>query len=192
MNPLGDLLREQRDRLADRGDNIAKIADRAGLAQSVIYHHLSRYEPFKQTPRQGTLRKLARGFQLDPAQVIAAAREATGPAATNPLQALLSARKADLDVTLVELAQRAAKGGHPISPASLSNILSGKHTNLEDDTIRAVAAGFDLSLKDVREAARQSRAKVTYRLPAHLEEQLTPEKWRKIVAAVEALVKIEE
>lgn len=192
MNQLGDLLRAQRDHLRERGDTIEKIADRADMAQSVIYDHLRRREPFKQTPRMATLRKLAKGFRLSLDDVVAAAREATGPVKGNPLQLLLTARRVELDRTNFEASEIAAERGLSVSPATLSNILSGKHVNIEDETVRALAAGFDLPVREVRAAAKQARGKVTYQLPPHVEEQLSPEKWARIVKIVENVLAIED
>jgi transcriptional regulator with XRE-family HTH domain len=170
MNALGDLLRSRRDTLRDRGDTVAKIAQRAGLAESIVYDHLARRDPFKTTPRLATLKKLAKGFGVDEDIVIQTAREATGPMRGNP----------------------AKKKGHHLSEGTVSEVLSGKRTNLEPDTVKALAFAFDLPAKDVAEAARQSQAKVEYRLPPHLEAKLDPKRWAKIVKIVAGVLDVSD
>jgi transcriptional regulator with XRE-family HTH domain len=192
MNALGDLLRSRRDTLRDRGDTVAKIAQRAGLAESIVYDHLARRDPFKTTPRLATLKKLAKGFGVDEDIVIQTAREATGPMRGNPLQLLIRAQQVELDRPARVAVARAKKKGHHLSEGTVSEVLSGKRTNLEPDTVKALAFAFDLPAKDVAEAARQSQAKVEYRLPPHLEAKLDPKRWAKIVKIVAGVLDVSD
>jgi transcriptional regulator with XRE-family HTH domain len=192
MNPLGDLLRARRDTLKTRGDTVAKIAERAGLAESIVYDHLARHDPYKTTPRLATLNKLAAGFRIEPDLVIQAARDSTGPLRGNPLQLLIRARQMELDRPARQAVRVARKGGHALSEGTVSEVLSGKRVNLEPETVKALAAAFELPAKDVQAAARQSQAKVEYRLPPHLEAQLDPQRWAKIVKIVAGILDVSE
>lgn len=191
MNPLGDLLRSRRDQLRDRGESVRKIAERAGLPESTVYEHLARHSPAKGMPRRETLERLAKGFALDVGEVIDAAKHSVGPLSGDPLQLLLRARQVELGRDARQAVRKARQQGLRVSEATVSMILNGEHSNITEDTATALAAGFDLDVGQVWQAARQSNARVSYRLPAHLEDQLTPEKWAKIVKIVEGILTVE-
>lgn len=192
MNQLGDLLRGRRDELRKRGVTVEHIADRADLAPSVVYYHLKQTDPFRQTPRQETLRKLAAGFQIPVTRVREAAREATGPVKGNPLQLLVANARAESGMTFPQAAQKAADAGLSLSTGTLSNITNGQNVNPGAETLKALAVVFDVPLADLKAAAKQARGQFTYRLPSHLEDEMTPEKWRKIIRLVESALDLDE
>lgn len=192
MNELGDLLRSRRDELRKRGTTVTAIAEAAGLPESTVYEHLKRREPFKASPRRDTLERLAAGFQLDVADVIDAARKSTGPIQGDPLQLLIRSRQVELGRSARQAAIVAKRAKAPVSEATISAVINGLQSNLTEPTIKGLAAGFDLAEDRIRDAAAQSKARVTYRLPSHIEENLTPERWAKIVRIVSEILDVDE
>lgn len=191
MNPLGELLRSRRDVLRERGDTVRKIADRAGLPESTVYEHLKKTQPVKGLPQRETLEKLAKGFRLPVAEVVEAAKESVGPLRGDPLQLLIRARQLELGRSARQAVREAKKQGCQVSEATVSAIINGEHTNITEPTVIALAVGFDLDVAAVRIAAAQSNARTSYRLPAHIEDQLTPERWAKIIKIVEGILTVE-
>ena len=185
MNALGDLLRARRDTLKARGIGVRKLVDGVDLANSTVYEYLDAHKPFKTFPRHSTLRKLAEGFQLDLDEVIQAARASTQVIGGNPLQLVLQAAQLETGRTIREAARKATRAGCPISESTISELINGNTWNPTEDTLKALVIGFDLDRKTLDDAANQTRAKVMYRLPSHIEQQLTPERWAKIVKMVE-------
>lgn len=191
MNALGDLLRARKETLLGRGDTVRAIAARAGLPESTVYEHLARREPNKSLPLPETLERLAKGFKLKLSEVVDAARNSVGPLSGDPLQLLIRSRQLELGRSAAQAVRLARSEGLRISEGTVSAILGGTHTNITDPTCEALAVGFELDVNAVRQAAEQSRNRVTYRLPAHLEDQLTPERWAKIVKIVEGILTVE-
>lgn len=192
VNELGELLRARRDVLRERGVTVEQIAERADLSPSVIYFHLRQQEPYRQSPRRETLKKLAAGFGIPQAKITAAAHEATAQVEGNPLQLLLTARKAELGITIPEIVDGAERLGLKLSSGNVSNILAGRNVNPNVATLRALAAVLDVPLADVQAAAKQARGQFTYRLPRHVEDQLTPERWARVVKLVEAALRVDD
>lgn len=190
MNALSELLRQRKEQLLDRGETVRSIAARGGIAESTVYEHLKRRDPNVTMPLPETLERLAAAFQLDLADVYEAARASIGPITGNPLQILIRSRQLELGRTNRDAAKRARKAKHPISEATISEILTGVRTKITDGTVAALAAGFDLDPTAVQAAADQSSAGRQYRLPRHIEEQLTPERWAAVVKIVEATLKL--
>lgn len=191
MNPLGDLLRSRRDQLRGRGESVRKIAHRAGLPESTVYEHLARYEPAKGMPRRETLERLAKGFRLDVKDVTEAARNAVGPLRGDPLQLLVRAAQLETGRSARQAVRLAKAAGHRVSEATVSAVLNGDHANVTEATASALAAGFDLDPAVVWLAVEQSSSRKHYRLPPHIEEQLTPERWAKILKIVEGILTVE-
>jgi transcriptional regulator with XRE-family HTH domain len=191
MNALGDLLRSRRDTLRGRGVSVRAIAKKAGLPESTVYEHLKKTQPVKGMPQRVTLEKLAKGFDLPVSDLMEAAKESVGPLRGDPLQLLIRSRQLELGRDARAAVRVAKKKGQSISPATISAVLSGEHANITEPTVAALAAGFELDPALVRAAAAQSAARTSYRLPAHLEDQLTPERWAKIVRIVEDILTVE-
>lgn len=193
MNALGEALRTRRDELRKRGDTIDKIADRGDLSVSVVYDHLRRRQPYRQVPRPDTLKRLAVGFQMDPDRVWRLAQESTGsaPYTGNPLQLLLVGQRDKLRLTNKAASEAARAKGYSLSRATLTGLMTGRHGQLTSDTVEALAFVFKLPKRQIEEAANQAARRVTYRLPKHLEERLTPDKWDRIVGIVEGILTIE-
>ena len=194
MNTLGDLLRARKDELRRRGDTVRHIAERAGLAESVVYMHLAKRTPYRQTPYGDTLDALAVGFQLDPDVVWAKAKESTGRPDSfegNPLQGLLTTARDKRKLSNAEIARRAQAKGYTLTRATLTNLFNGKHVNMAPDTIAALSEVLKVPKRQIEEASAQAAQRVSYRLPKRLEEQLTPEKWDRIVAIVEGIIDLE-
>lgn len=195
MNALGDLLRKRRDELRRRGDTVRKIAERAGLAESVVYMHLAKQTPYRQTPYADTLQALAEGFQLDEDEVWAKAKEATGKSDSfegNPLQHLLTTARDGLKLSNSEMERRAKQAGFTLSRATLSNLMNGKHVSVAPDTTQALSKVLKIPARQIEEAAQQAQRRVTYRLPKRLEERLSPEKWDQIVQIVEGILQVSD
>jgi transcriptional regulator with XRE-family HTH domain len=191
MNPLGHLLRNRRDVLRGRGESIRVIAERAGLPQSTVYEHLKQAGPVKGMPRRETLEKLARGFQVPVGDLIEAAKESVGPLRGDPLQLLIRTAQLETGRSARQAVRKAKQEGHRIAESTVSAIINGEHANITEPTARALAAGYDLDFTAVWLAAEQSNARTHYRLPAHIEEQLTPERWAKILKIVEGILTVE-
>lgn len=194
MNTLGDLLRQRREELRRRGDNVRKIAARGGLAESVVYQHLSKRTPYRQTPYADTLEGLAEGFQLDLDLVWQKARESTGSPVLegNPLQQLLTTARDAKKLSNAQMSRLAEDAGFALSKTTLTHLMTGKHVNPESETIAALSHVLGVPRKQIEEAASQASRRVTYRLPKRLEAQLNPEKWDRIVQIVEGILAIDE
>lgn len=192
MNALGDLLRARRDNLKSRGVHVVSIIAATGLADSTVYEYLTKTVPFKTSPRRKTLEQLAKGFQLPVEEVLAAAKEATGAISGDPLQLLVRSAQIESGLSARQASRRAKKAGHPISEGSISEILSGAAANPSDGLLTGLAAGFGLDPEQVKAAARQSRAQLTYRLPSHIEARLTPERWAKVLKIIDDVLNVGE
>ena len=195
MNTLGDLLRARREQLRQRGDNVRRIAERAGLAESVVYMHLAKRTPYRQTPFAETLEGLAEGFQLDLDLVWEKAKESTGRPDSfegNPLQHLLTAARDKRKLSNAEIERLARAKGYTLSRATLTNLLNGKHVNVAPETVAALADVLKIPKRQIEEASQQASQRVSYRLPKRLEEHLTPEKWDRIVQIVEQILAVDE
>lgn len=195
MNTLGDLLRQRRDELRRRGESVRKIAERAGLAESVVYMHLAKRTPYRQTPYPETIDRLAEGFQLDVETIWARAKESTGNPdgfAGNPLQHLLVAARDKLKLSNADVSRQAREIGFTLSRATLTNLMTGKVVNPDPDTLKALSKVLKVPVRQLEEAAVQASQRVSYRLPKRLEERLTPEKWDRIVQIVEGILTVED
>lgn len=195
MNALGDLLRGRREELRRRGDTVRRIAERAGLAESVVYMHLAKRTPYRQTPYAETLEALAHGFQLDSDRVWSAAKEATGKPDSfegNPLQQLLTVARDKRNLSNAEISRQAKALGFTLSRATLTNLFNGKHVKMEPDTVQALSKVLRLPARQIEEASVQAARRVTYRLPKRLEEQMTPERWDRIVQIVESILTVDD
>lgn len=190
MNALGELLRNRRDVLRSRGVTVAQIEDRSGLPQSTIYEHLRRTAPFETMPRRRTLEKLAKGFQLGVDELVEAAKLSYGSQG-DPLQLLLRAAQVETGRSVRQAVRKAKQEGHALSEGTVSAMLTAQHGQISDAILRAVAAGFDLPFTAVRDAYVSSSAKRRYRLPPHIEEQMTPQRWAKIMKIVEDILTVE-
>lgn len=192
MNALGELLRNRREVLRQRGEKVTQIAERAGLPESTVYEYLKKTQPMRSTPQRKTLERLARGFKLNVEDVISAAKDSTAPlVGADPLPALLRSAQVESGRSARQAVRKAKAEGHRISEARLSSILNGEAGNLSDHMIAAVAAGYDLDADVVRAAYRQSADRKRYRLPPHLEQQMTPDRWAKILKIVEQILTVE-
>ena len=103
-----------------------------------------------------------------------------------PLQQLILDRMAELDLSYRGAAQRA---GGLVSHATLNNIALGRHSGVfDDDTLRGIALGLDLSLSAVRRAAGEKpTAPTEFRLPKKA-NRLTPAQRRAVLQVVDALL----
>lgn len=195
MNTLGDLLRTRKDELRRRGDTVRKIAERAGLAESVVYMHLAKRTPYRQTPYAETLDALAAGFQLDLDLVWEKAKESTGRPDSfegNPLQHLLTVARDKRKLSNAEIERQARANGYTLSRATLTNLFNGKHVNVAPETVSALSLVLKIPKRQIEEASSQAAQRVSYRLPKRLEERLTPEKWDRIVQIVEGILTVDE
>jgi transcriptional regulator with XRE-family HTH domain len=191
MNPLGELLRSRRDVLRERGITVAKIATKAGLPESTVYEYLRKTKPTEGMPRRETLERLAKGFQLDADDVVNAAKESVASSGADPLQLLLRSAQLDTGRSARQAVRAAKRKGHEISESRLSAILNGDAGQLSERMLAALAAGYDLKPEVVRAAYEQTAARRHFRLPTHIEAQLTPEKWAKLLKLIEQALTLE-
>jgi transcriptional regulator with XRE-family HTH domain len=104
-----------------------------------------------------------------------------------PMQKLVIERRAELDLSLRDVAARSGGG---VSAATLSMIESGRHRwQFDDKTLRGIALGLDLPISKVRDAADVAGEVVEFRLPKRTEKLLTAADRRAIVAIAEQLAK---
>ena len=195
MNTLGDLLRQRRDTLRRRGETVRHIAERGGLAESVVYMHLAKRSPYRQTPHAQTLQGLAEGFQLDLDVVWDKAKESTGETDRlegNPLQRLIRMARDEKKLSNADVERLAQAKGHTLTRATMTNLINGKRVGITPETIAALSDVLKIPRRQIEEAAAQASRRVSYRLPKRLEEQLTPEKWDRIVQIVEGILTVDD
>lgn len=191
MNPLGELLRHRREELRSRGISVVQIATRAGLPESTVYEYLKRRQPSEQMPRRATLEKLADGFQLRVDEVVEAAKDSMARVTTDPLTLLVKTGMIESGRSARQAVIAAKKRKHQISEGTISTILADKHGEITPRVLDALAVGFDLDRSAVQTAYEQSARRRRYRLPAHIEEQLTPERWATILKIIENALTLE-
>jgi transcriptional regulator with XRE-family HTH domain len=168
--------------------NMRDQAEKAGWSTpSTMYAHLRTREPYRQVIRPDVLDKLAVAFETDREMLGKLAAESTAATDENPLQMLVRAHLAEKRRSLRDLAKTSG-----VSATTLHHITSGGHANITDAVAKRLAAGMGIPVKTVRKAADRAAKRDVYRLPQHITDNLTPERWKKIVKAVEVMVTLDD
>lgn len=104
------------------------------------------------------------------------------------LKRLVADRAAELDRSLREAEQHS---GGLVSRSTLSSILRGQRVNVSEDTIRGIALGYELPVKEVERAVvadtKRPAGQRAYKLPDRASD-LSPAAFKALMAHMDYLL----